>query len=546
MSECGTLGALIHGNPVVLAGKTLASAGLIFPVETVDAYLEGLSLGLPLDTVKYLALIVLSMPLGAAHTRIPEGTPRHVFNLVVGVLAAQCLFGVAWANLAFVGVITRLICSFAPKDMVGSVNFVVIMAYMVLTMTERLSCAWLSYAMDYTGPQMMVTIKLTSFAWNFFDGVRGRSEAEKNTAIKTKVADVAELSEAAKKDPTIKGKLRKAKLELSRLRLCVDVSPDPLRYFAWLYQFSGYVAGPAIDLTEYLRGTDRPSLKDPVTDRRSAFNAAMSKFGAGIGFLVLYQIGGTLFPVGAPQNFSCTYMGGCEPARELAPAGVLGLTGGSVLSAEFSALPFYMRLLYLFAVGLCIRFRFYFAWLTSEAAFNMAGFGYTPTSKDSAFFGLFKQWNGMTNIDPYHLETSPTIDKAMKYWNLKTQKWLFQYVYTRVKGSRATRMFATYFSSALWHGLYPGYYGCFIGAAVVQNTLGGFYKHFQDYKILTNVVTFACLNFIVMGQVQLAGPQAFHAYAAFNFYLIPLLAGLFGITKVLSGRKKAAEKNKVE
>merc|ERR1712091_365706 len=107
----------------------------------------------------------------------------------------------------------------------------------------------------------------------------------------------------------------------------------------------------------------------------------------------MYQVGGMFFPVGAPQDWDCTYFGGCNAARELTPAGVLGLPGGSVLSAEFGALPFYTRLLYLFAVGICIRFRFYFAWLVGEAAYNMAGFGYTPDSKDSAFFGWFEQWN---------------------------------------------------------------------------------------------------------------------------------------------------------
>ena len=41
--------------------------------------------------------------------------------------------------------------------------------FMVGTMVERLSCDYLSYKMDYTGSQMMITIKLTSFAW-FYTG----------------------------------------------------------------------------------------------------------------------------------------------------------------------------------------------------------------------------------------------------------------------------------------------------------------------------------------------------------------------------------------
>ena len=54
--------------------------------------------------------------------------------------------------------------------------------FMVGTMVERLSCDYLSYKMDYTGSQMMATIKLTSFAWFYTDGSSNPEAMKKELA----------------------------------------------------------------------------------------------------------------------------------------------------------------------------------------------------------------------------------------------------------------------------------------------------------------------------------------------------------------------------
>jgi len=238
------------------------------------------------------------------------------------------------------------------------------------------------------------------------------------------------------------------------MRLCIDTPPNPLVLFAWIYQFSGYPAGPAIELSEYRRGCSSTE-----AEKSSGLVPGFAKFGMGLVFLVLFQVLGAQIPVGSASDWNCTYMSGCVPVKEsLERAGILSLPGGSVLSPEFLEYSFLIRFVYILAVGYIIRFRYYFAWLTAEAAFNVAGFGYSPGSSHSAFFGLWKEWNGMANIDIFRLETSLNMSAMMKNWNLKTQRWLSSYVYLRVKGSKSTRTFVTYTSSALWHGLYPGYY----------------------------------------------------------------------------------------
>ena len=105
--------------------------------------------------------------------------------------------------------------------------------------------------------------------------------------------------------------------------------------------------------------------------------------------------------MGGPADWDCTNTP-CIPMSNELPQGILELPGGNILSPEFASNNFVVRLVYLFVAGLIVRARYYFAWLTAEAAFNIAGYGYDDKAKDSdpsAFFNLFPKWNKMANVD---------------------------------------------------------------------------------------------------------------------------------------------------
>lgn len=51
----------------------------------------------------------------------------------------------------------------------------------------------------------------------------------------------------------------------------------------------------------------------------------------------------------------------------------------------------------------------------------------------------------------------------MKYWNMCVQYWMAMYVYKRFP-SKKYRTAATLAVSALWHGVYAGYYFCIFAA----------------------------------------------------------------------------------
>ena len=103
--------------------------------------------------------------------------------------------------------------------------------FMVGTMVERLSCDYLSYKMDYTGSQMMITIKLTSFAWFYTDGSSNPEAMKKELAeMKASLRVRAKLNTDADKRiaRTLKSKIKKYE---SRY----DTMPNPLTFMAWTY-----------------------------------------------------------------------------------------------------------------------------------------------------------------------------------------------------------------------------------------------------------------------------------------------------------------------
>ena len=75
-------------------------------------------------------------------------------------------------------------------------------------------------------------------------------------------------------------------------------------------------------------------------------------------------------------------------------------------------------------------------------------------------------WRGVENVDIIAYECSTNIQSLSRAWNKRTQSWLEQYVYNRTEQSLLT----TYTVSALWHGLYPGYFMFFFSAALMSST----------------------------------------------------------------------------
>ena len=276
--------------------------------------------------------------------------------------------------------------------------------------------SYLSGVFDFTGTQMVLTMKLTSFAYNLYDG----------TFDKERVFGKHEDK-------------KKAKVYAARQAFAITSLPNPLEFFGYIYCFTCILAGPAFEYADYARSIDG-----------SAFRKADDK--------------DQKLPGKKPSTIL--------PGLQRLLIGVVSMVGFLQLSARYPLSAHYKadfiaentiveRFIKLLIAMFAERLKYYFAWKVAEGASIMGGFGFEGYDKD----GKEKGWKGVENIEIVTFETAANIQTCSRSWNKRTQGWLERYTYGRTGNS----LIATYFISALWHGLYPGFFMVFLTIPLMTN-----------------------------------------------------------------------------
>lgn len=295
------------------------------------------------------------------------------------------------------------------------IGFVFLMAHLSVNQLAR---QFLNdpLVVDITGAQMILVMKLTAFCWNVADGrmpEKDLSDFQKERAIK--------------------------KL------------PNVLDYAGYVLFFPSLFAGPAFDYVEYKRwiettmfdvpaGVD-PSKKAPTRKKRKiprSGTPAAWKAAAGLFWIVAY----------------------------------LKLSGAYY--TEFFTGPKFMtygiltRIFQLYMLGITNRLKYYGVWSLTEGACILSGMGYKGVDPVTGKVS----WDRLRNINPWGVESAQNTRAYLGNWNINTNNWLRNYMYLRVTpkgkkpGFRASM--ATFGTSAMWHGFYPGYYLTFILASFIQ------------------------------------------------------------------------------
>lgn len=139
-----------------------------------------------------------------------------------------------------------------------------------------------------------------------------------------------------------------------------------------------------------------------------------------------------------------------------------------VLGDEFKQHGFFRRIFVLHMLGFTSRLKYYGVWYLTEGACILSGVGYKGVDPKTGRI----QWDRLQNVNPWGIETAQNTRAYLGNWNMNTNNWLRNYMYLRVTrkgkkpGFRAS--LATFVTSAVWHGFYPGYYLSFLLAAFLQ------------------------------------------------------------------------------
>lgn len=462
----------------------------------IDAGLTSISETYGIDSamLKYAICLLGSFPFNALLKRLPDEKVNLKCFYIIAV-SMFYLFGIlnlyeGFQTLFISTMFTYVISRFYNSSFMPHLNFMFVMGHLAFShLHTQFFNPQQSDAIDITGSQMVLVMKLTSFAWSYYDGSYCKDH------------DFNELSEYQK----------------SR---AIKKHPSLLKFFAYAYFYPTLLTGPSFDFADFdswldcemfhdLPASRKPKRRSNPAQRRQIpknGRLALWKVTQGLGWMVLSGL--------APKYISVGYM---------------------LDKTKFMQRSFFYRINYMYVLGTTFRLKYYAAWTISEASCILCGLGYNGYDPKTQKI----KWNRVQNIDIWHVEMAQNTRETLESWNMNTNKWLKNYVYLRVTkkgkkpGFRSTLF--TFLTSAFWHGTRPGYYLTFATGALFQ-TCGKFYRrNFRPifmskdgvtplpykwvYDCICFYVTKLCFGYMVQPFIILDLKKSLEAWSSVYFYI---------------------------
>ncbi|SCU85551.1 LANO_0C04610g1_1 [Lachancea nothofagi CBS 11611] len=418
--------------------------------------------GLDEVTLKLAICLFSSFPFNALLKRLPDGRITLKCWYIVGI-SAFYLFGVlniftGFRTLFISSMFTYVISRFYRSKFMPYLNFVVVMGHLAIShLGAQFFTTRDASKLDITGAQMVLVMKLTSFAWSYHDGTE---------------LDQSKLSEYQK-------------------TRAIKKHPSLLSFLAYTFFYPSLFTGPSFDFADFeswlncevfrdLPDAQKPRRRWTTTDRN--LRRQIPKCGWLVSWRVVQGVFWITLSSILPNYISKEFM----------------------FTADYGQKSFLYKIHYLFILSFTFRLKYYAAWTMSEASCILCGLGYngydTKTKKI--------RWDRVRNIDIWKFETASNTHEGLEAWNMNTNKWLKHYVYLRVvapgsrPGFRSTLF--TFLTSAFWHGTRPGYYLSFATGALYQTCGKLFRRNLRpiflsaDGKALPSKIFYDVICFYVM------------------------------------------------
>ncbi|BEI86596.1 hypothetical protein CcaverHIS002_0608830 [Cutaneotrichosporon cavernicola] len=372
------------------------------------------------DQCKLIAALIISFPLASIYVRIPANRPNvaHWFSIITSTIFLWPLLGLGQGllELLFMSVVTYLIVASVRGPNMPWIAFFFVMTCMTITHVRRAFGHISVERIEISGSQMVLVMKLSTFAWNVNDGRR-------------KIETLDESQKAT----------RLAKL------------PNPLAFLGYCFFFPSVLVGPSFEYVSYEKllnktiydvtpppgtpaATDKSKRRTPKGRRR----VAVLHFTLGVVFLAYYAVMGDR---GSYQR---------------------------VIGPDWPTWSLLTRFGFVQFCAFCVRTKYYAVWSLSEGACILTGIGFNGYGPRTGR----TRWNRVRNIDIAGIEGAESFKQLFDSWNCRTNVWLRDCVYKRLvkpgKKPGAAQSMATFVTSAFWHGIAPGYYLAFVTAGMVQ------------------------------------------------------------------------------
>eukprot|EP01064_Diplonema_japonicum_P013774 TRINITY_DN2131_c0_g3_i1.p1 TRINITY_DN2131_c0_g3~~TRINITY_DN2131_c0_g3_i1.p1 ORF type:complete len:493 (+),score=46.47 TRINITY_DN2131_c0_g3_i1:52-1530(+) len=384
-------------------------------------------IGLEITQMRFLLTIFGSFPLAFVMGLLPGGYARHFWAIFWGVASCLMCFQEDSVHPIAASAVTYLIVRTFPGEMIG---FTVLVFSFLHMSAAHLYSYWYEFGewnIDYTMAQMILTVKLQTFAYSVTDGTRDE------------------------------GRLN-PKSDQKRDRILPKDIPNPIEFLSYIFFFPTFIAGPAFTYNSYITWV-RGEVKVPVMGR---IVAAFWKF---LGAIVIIFLNKVVSPM-VPND------------RIIEPA-----SSGNPSLYDF---PLPLRLVYIWISVVLTRTKYFLVWYLVDTSCILSGFGFNgkldlsdpKNGKSSLWRSMFEDsvdssgnlWNACSNGNYFKVEMATNIKGITDNWNTGVNNWLKNVVYFRlsdVLGSKSQApVLLTQVTSAFWHGFYPGYYFFFVSASM--------------------------------------------------------------------------------
>uniref|UniRef100_A0A0W0G4C7 Mboat family protein n=1 Tax=Moniliophthora roreri TaxID=221103 RepID=A0A0W0G4C7_MONRR len=370
------------------------------------------AVGASLDQVKLISCLLLSYPLGSVYVRIPASQPhlRHLFSISVSLFYMGPMLNM-WSGLAqlLVDVFVTYIVGRGIWVKGGGEKGAEKGKAAVWAVFAHVIRAFYNFSyetIEVTGPQMVLVMKLTTYAWNVYDGRRSEKD-----------------------------------LDAWQLSKRITQYPSLLEFLGYCFYFPGVLVGPYLEYADYLslvndtvftsQNIKSASGKRNLADGRK--RVGYRKMLTGLVYLGIFVV------AGAQWNFSV------------------------LLSDEFIKKTMWERILWCQLYGTMERTKYYAIWTLTEGAAILTGFGFTGFRPSRSQPGKMRSmWDGAANVKPLVIEWPDNFKVLLDSWNMKANVWLRECVYKRAAAPGKKPGFwasmGTFGVSAFWHGAAIGYY----------------------------------------------------------------------------------------
>ncbi|KAI7832438.1 MBOAT, membrane-bound O-acyltransferase family-domain-containing protein [Gamsiella multidivaricata] len=466
----------------------------------LDSFFGSLSeaVSFPEDQLRCLSTLLLAYPLAFAFRLLPYNNPN--LKHLVSVLTSFFLLVVVVDDL--VGLMHLLGSSIAVWRIMGSVKgkwgprivFMGVMIHMSVSHLMRQFHDYRGYKLDHTGPQMILTMKLTSWALSVHDGRRNPKELSKY-----------------------------------QQEHAITTFPNLLHYLSYVFFFPAVLVGPSFEYMDYIRFIELSTFKDPKTGK---VHWPAGRLAASMKTFLFSLIALASLAVFAPK---------LDVLWTLDPA--------------FKALPFVLRFIYVMLSAFAARFKYYAVWKMAEGACVLAGFGYNGVDPKTGkprwdASSNIDVWAYETGQSVKALADS--WNKGTNQW-LKNSVYLRVVKPGAKPGVLET--FSTFAVSAFWHGFYPGYYLMFLSAAMALTAGKMLRTHLRPrfvsattgktplwYNMLGVVLTQVTINYLSMSFLILTLKDSLQLWKDLYFVVHIGIAAVLLLTPVLFPVKRKSRK----